>query len=570
MSLYPKDKNDIGKAMKNLSRFTCTIKALMCGLIVVFFYGFTGSQTSVVGQDIGAGGIREEFNVRLEDSRGFLRSRDFQRAIPGLQEGLELAVRYNDKYWQARFHFQLGIALQQRALVAESNDDLNEAAGHYESYLKLQPKTGSALNNLAQVYTRIGREGDASKLFARAVEVGDDMRGFYAYNYAEFLKERKVWGESAKYYRIALEEHPDHPEARQGLVEAYQRIDQDRLISFIWDQIDQGRDVWATTTSLQALSNLPANGTSPKIRQEKYELLACLAVGMSRARYGPASKEKSTGTEAEVFDMLRMLENDEDIGPGVTELLAVFDGPQDTQSATDSWWANKGDRFADPSAGWWPRDGFRMLLRSLGAWYERRGDVKTAEAYYLQAIYLTLRTDKEPDLQAIVMVSDLYMANDREDEVERLLQGTSTDLFYGKGQAYKQSNFKKIYTFHRTLGIMYALTKNWGDEFTPASAIFQLEHALETRETFNQRIGRRQKADRIGIEARLVNLLATAYQETGKSKEAALLQLSYLESAVKGKDRFTARTLLRELDRTQLEGRNLRKYDRLRKSVSEL
>ncbi|MBX2818921.1 MAG: hypothetical protein KTR29_04540, partial [Rhodothermaceae bacterium] len=135
---------------------------------------------------------------------------------------------------------------------------------------------------------------------------------------------------------------------------------------------------------------------------------------------------------------------------------------------------------------------------------------------------------------------------------------------------YKKSNFKKIYTFHRTLGIMYALTEQWGDSGTVTSAIFQLENALRTRNVYNSRIARRQRLDPIAIDARLVNLLAMAYAATGKNEEAVDLQLNYLSDAVKAKDRFTSREILREIDYAKLEGKQARQYERLRKTVGSM
>jgi len=533
-------------------------------VVICMFAGVEDAQ----GQ-VNTGTLQDQLSVQLDEARVSLRSRNFQVAIPALREGLSLAQEENDKEFQARYHFQLGVALQQRSLDGRVAQDLNEAAGHYESYLKLKPKTGSALNNLAQIYTQLDREGEASSLFARAVALEDEMVGFYAFNYAEFLKERKAWGESANYYKKALEENPDHPEAREGLLEAYQRIDQGRLIAFIWDQIDEGRDVWATTASLQALSNLPSEDVRPQIRHQKEELLACVTVGMSRARYGPASKSKSGGTQAEVFQMLEKLASDEDIGPGVKEILSVFDAPSSPELSAKSWWADKGDRFQDPAEGWWPRDAYRMLIRSVGTWHERRKDNSRAEAYYLQSIHLTDNTDNEPDLQAIVQLADLYLASNQMNEIEALLNNTSTELFFGKGEAYKKSNFKKIFTFHRTLGIMYALTEQWGDSYTVTSAIFQLENALETRNIYNSRIARRQRVERLPIDSRLVNLLATAYTATGKSEEAAELQFTYLTEAVKSEDRFNSTQILRAIDYSTLDARQKRRYDRMRRSLSE-
>ena len=85
------------------------------------------------------------------------------------------------------------------------------------------------------------------------------------------------------------------------------------------------------------------------------------------------------------------------------------------QSAATSWWADKGDRFVDPADGWWPRDGYRMLLRSVGNWFERRDNLDNGRVL-LPAIYSFGRqyADQEPDLQAIVTASPiLYMDTGR-------------------------------------------------------------------------------------------------------------------------------------------------------------
>ncbi|MBX2819678.1 MAG: tetratricopeptide repeat protein, partial [Rhodothermaceae bacterium] len=399
---------------KTLSTYiaSAAIKTKRCYVLALVLICLFAGVEEAEGQ-VNTGTLRDQLSDQLDEARVSLRGRDFQAAIPTLREGLSIALESNDKEFQARYHFQLGVALQQRSVNGRVAQDLSEAAGHYESYLRLRPKTGSALNNLAQIYTQLGREGEASELFARAVALEDKMVGFYAFNYAEFLKDRRAWGESANYYKKALEENPDHPEAREGLLEAYQRIDQGRLITFIWDQIDEGRDVWATTASLQALANLPAEDVRPQISQQKEELLSCVAVGMSRANYGPASKSKSGGKQAEVFRTLEKLAGDADIGPGVKEILSAFDAPSSPELSAQSWWADKGDRYGDPDDGWWPRDAYRMLLRSVGDWHQRRNDDKSAEAYYLQAIHLTDNSDKEPDLQAIVQLADLYLSSNQ-------------------------------------------------------------------------------------------------------------------------------------------------------------
>src|SRR5438270_12247644 len=62
---------------------------------------------------------------------------------------------------QENSHFNLGRTLEDRADMTETNDntlkDLTDAASHYESTLRLNPKNEAAKANLEEVRKKIGR-----------------------------------------------------------------------------------------------------------------------------------------------------------------------------------------------------------------------------------------------------------------------------------------------------------------------------------------------------------------------------------------------------------------------------
>ena len=195
---------------------------------------------------------------------------------------------------------------------------------------------------------------------------------------------------------------------------------------------------------------------------------------------------------------------------------------------------------ADPPRGIWPRDAFRGLIRSLGNWQQHSGSLSRAESFYRLSIDLNRR---EIDPIACLALADLYISQDRVSDVDRLMNQLGPELFYGKAAAYRGSQWQKIYEFHRTLGLLYSYLKRWGDSGNPASAIFQLEHAMQAAARLNVR-----------PEPRLVDNLATAYENSTQFERGSSLRLRYAEEFIQEKDYISARELLAPLAKQSATG----------------
>lgn len=496
----------------------------------------------------------EPIKRNLEDAKIASRLKDYNRAYALLESGLQDAKEARNTKLESAFHFQLAVTLQQRA----AGTDLTKAISHYEEHLKLDPASGGALNNLAQLYSREGKSTESARLYQQAIALNDERKGFYALNLADLYMEQGNVKTAARYYKITLDSNPDHPEAQEGLIAAYQDTNLPGLVSHLWAQIDKGREVRAVTAALQVLDRLKDEADRSGLEKEKTELLTCVVVGLSKAQYGPLTSESKGAKKDEVEQALQNLADDPHIGEGVREVLQAYDNPAVTPD--QSWWADRGLRYEDPEEGWWPRDGYRMLLRSLGIWYERREWFDTAEAYFMASINLTETGDNEPDLEALVRLADIYMQRGEIERVRELLDGDETELFFGKGQAYKTSSWNKVYAFHRTLGIMYALTENWGSSGDVTSATFQLENALDKRRIYNNRIASRENLPPIALEPRLVHLLVQTYNATGRADEAVQLQLESATELVKEDRKAGARQILKEIDTERLNNEDRRVY----------
>ncbi|MDZ4700471.1 MAG: tetratricopeptide repeat protein [Rhodothermales bacterium] len=505
--------------------------------------------------------------VKFTTAREVLKTREFDRAILLLEEGLTEARAVRDVDMEASFEFNLGLALQQRSVEQKRGGDVARAITHYERYLTLQPESGSALNNLGKLYVDTGRGEEAVALYRRAIGLEDEYKAFYALNLANLLRAQGKPRDAAHYYQWALDERPDLTEARDGLNAVYAEADVPALITHLWEEIERRREVGATLAALHTLTRMHTTGAPDRATAgQKLELLTCVVVGLARARYGAVlflpETEKATD-QLEIARLLRGLTDDTDIGPGVREVIAAHEKPPALEDFPQTWWADKGDSEEDPDEGWWPREGYRILLRSLGDWFRHLDYPKEAEAYYLHALRLSRTADREIDLDALVSLSELYVERGDLDTVSDLMETYSSSLFQGKGRAYKTSDWRKIYAFHRTLGIMYATLGIWESDQPLTSAIFQLENALEKRDTYNDRVARRNDLPLLPIEPRLVTMLAQGYEAQGRTDRANTLRLEYAGRLAEERDVASARRLLQTVDASTLDRRQSRRYEEL-------
>ncbi len=484
-----------------------------------------------------------------------LRSGDFDRARELFREVLNEARQAEDS---ARLYFYLGLADQQEALASESAEALLEsAARNYERALELRRDFGASLNNLAQLYSQAGARDTAMELYARAAGLDDPRQAFYATNYANFLADAGMWQEASWYYAQAVEAQPENQQARQMLIVAYARHDPRQAVRELWDSVNRGMVNQALEGALELLGDADFD--------EKEQVLTIVAVTLGKSYYDPIAFLSGSAAErlSDVVDR-------RDIGEGAAGILRLHEG-EDLDPGGYRWWGERGLITQDPEVGVWPRDGFRELIRSLGDRYRKAGAtappsmrrlaLQQAERYYTLS---TLLSDEEPDPDAFLRIADIAIETGRIAELEKLAERYVPKLFYGKGEAYKRSQYRKIYRYHRALGVIYSHLKRWGNSHTPTSAIFQFEHALRAAQVHNSELRHEESGELLIVEPRLIVLLGEAYDSTGQPDKIFDPALETAEMYIAADDKDAARAVLSVLEGRELPASVRRRSDALR------
>jgi tetratricopeptide (TPR) repeat protein len=467
-----------------------------------------------------------------------LAAKAYDQAFQAFDEGRVAAQAAGDRKWEADFLFYMGLVRQQQSAEPGGAPDAvrptqQEAAGWYRRMLDLRPDSGAALNNLAQVYSELGQKEEAAKLLENAVALRDSREAFYSLNLADLLSSTGDPKRAIDYYKRALKEYPEDTRAHLSLVKAYVALNTPDLLPYLWALVEKGLVMRAQESALSALPAVKWRA------REKEELLAVVVVSLGKQFYDPSQFPKT-----EAASSLAKLARDEAVGGGAAEILNLHQLRGPNPSAFP-WWARRGDPYQEPPRGVWPRDGFRMLIRSLGAWHQQAGNARQAEAYYLLAVGLV---PEQPDPEAVLQLADLYSAGKDLLRLEAMTEQYATALFLGKKLAYRGSHLEKIYKYHRALGVVYAHLGRWGSGATPTSAIFQLEHAQSIAEQFNQQAVQQGRTERLSVEPRMLKLLADGYDANKMSRAASRTRLELAERYEKEGDTQAARAALKTIE----------------------
>jgi tetratricopeptide (TPR) repeat protein len=244
---------------------------------------------------------------------------------------------------------------------------------------------------------------------------------------------------------------------------------------------------------------------------------------------------------------LAELGSDPDIGRGALDIRTLHD-LEALDPRRYGWWADKTHEYEDPPRGVWPADGFRALVRSLGGRYKQIGERRKAENYYRLAIDLR---PYDVDPAAIRDLTQLYIEENQLPKVNLLAEEYEDRLFRAKGAAYRSSRLRKIFEFHRTLGVLYATIGRWGDSYRVDSAIFQLEHAQEkSREVEERAEGVLPEKYRFSPD--MVNMLATGYVATDQPSRSYELRVEEAERFQQQGDAEAVRKVLEPIKTQEL------------------
>lgn len=488
----------------------------------------------------------------VEAGKLAISARDYERAVDILQQGLDRARENGDADLQATIVFNLGLAHQQWAESAlrQGNDTLGRdqltaAEEHYRNVLAMNPASGGVYNNLARLYEQLGRNEAATDAYRRAIALDDERKPLFLLNFADFLQRQRQHRAAVDYYLQVLEAQPDNDYAHENLVDTYLAVDaadRTRLIDYLWNTLNDGRELRACGTSLHVLNTAEWEGSGERILSQKIELLTLAVVGLSTLDYAPDSLQETEWALA----LQSLAEGDPDVGRGALEVLQLY-YPTKLSNVSFEWWAfNAENRFGEPPPGRVsPLDAIRMLIRSRGAWHQQHQDEDTAIAYY----FTSLRIPAErTDPSAVLELAKIYFIAGTPERVDALLERYSPDLFQGKSASYRTSDWKKTYEYHRSLGIMYSFIGRWGNSSTPTSAIFQLERAREHARRYNSELMGDQPAQRIHVEPQMIDYLARAYEAISAPQSAYRVRLEAAEEYMREGDRESSEYVLNPLE----------------------
>ena len=508
--------------MRQQSRFSRTMARVLGGCLLL-----------VVAVTAQAQETADELTVRGRAALGAARYEE------ALELFTEASSQASDRETEDRLLFYRAVTCQRMAEGAEGDrrqDLLHRSARLYDAYLEARPDSGAATNNLAKVYAALGWNDTAAGLFEQALALEDDKQGLYLKNYAQLLDDAGEWEDATELWSRIVQGQPLSPALQKSMVERFGEAGIEELAGYLWELLEAGYARQAARSALDALSD--GGGQA----RDRIELLTIVSVALSRIPYEPAKF-----TELEVADRLTELGSDPDIGRGALGITMLHD-VQELDPRRYGWWAEKTDDDDDPPRGVWPADGFRALVRSLGSRYKQSGEPRRAESYYRLAVDLR---PYDVDPVAIRDLTQLYIQENQLPKVNLLAEEYEDRLFHGKGDAYRKSKLRKIFEYHRTLGVLYATIGRWGDSSQVDSAIFQLEHAQEkSREVEERTEGALPEKYRFSPD--MVNMLATGYVATEQPVRSYQLRVDEAERFQKQGDEEAVRKVLEPIKTQEL------------------
>lgn len=417
--------------------------------------------------------------------------------------------------------FNLAVADQLEGAELGDSAMLERAAKGYRVVSKLRPESAAVHFNLAKIEESLGRSPVALEAFAAAADIAGPDQAFYAAELADRLGRQGDTGLAVERYAQALRLQPQSAAPHEKAVELgieHLTGRPEVLLEYLWDQVREGEARRAGDAALRALARGAGAG------ETRNELLTVVAAALGRSFLAPSAVLNSPWGEG--LTKLAADRNAPELAVGARQLWSLYDLYATPEAAPNrlgwlqfDWWLQQDDSWREPARGVWPRAAFRAALRAIGEWYRQAGSPKLAEACFLSSVDLA-PGDTDP-----AAFGDLVRLYSEQNDVEALLdlaERYEARMFRGKGNAYRDSDLPKIYSYHRSLGILYGhLAKGgkieWGAEVGPAaSALFQLRRAY----AYGYRLDPSQVDGPIPDPA-VVKLLVDGLEATGWPKEAA-------------------------------------------------
>jgi tetratricopeptide (TPR) repeat protein len=466
--------------------------------------------------------------------------RNAQAALSGASAD-QAATQSNDL--RARYLFLTALAEHLCAEDASAPQQVRAGAraraiNGYETYLKVNPKSGGALNNLAQLYAQDPAARDrALQLYDAAVSQQDARTGIYAVNRAKLLADMGRNSDALSASRAAVKQDRRNEAAQDLTLELLEKSGSSADIArFVRDLRLSGLVNRSIETALRELARMPGG---------REAVLVALAESLADPTLSELPDQFAGSAAAKV---LTGLAGATDIGGGASELLRLYREPGRPQGF--SWWRSDFDEHEEL------REGTRAialltLARTLGDRCRRAGKASfdCAEKYYRFAIDFTGAT---ADPTAFLSLAQVYADTGRKDKLAGIAKDYETKLFNGKNTAYGRENKPRIVQFHLALGTMYSYLGQWqgtsGGDFGGADgAIFQLQHAHDVAAEYNAGGGKP-----LVFSSQAAEMLADAYEKGGDPKRSVTTRLAGAEDALAAGDKTGAKQLINDKSRAQV------------------
>ncbi len=496
---------------------------------------------------------QDEEAIELEEQgRGALKGGRYEEAVELFSAGSSQAT---DAELKSRLNFRQAVARQQMS-VREPDPEtritlLRSAARLYAGYLKANPDSSAAANNLAKIYKQMGIEAQESgradrapryfqrsaSLFEKAIAAADSRQGLYLKNYAQLLEHTGEWEKAKSVYTQIIKEQPLSSEFQQTIASSYIKHGLDQLSQYLWELLDAGYVQQVADGALDALENSAGIPDSDRI-----EFLTIVCAALAKETYSLESFPHSpTGIR------IAAIAKDSFLGGGAAEINRLHRGLPLNESDY-RWWRKKGRRNDDRSLGLWPTQGFQALIRSLGSRAKTSGAIQLADGYFrLSATLLPWEIDPAAVRGLVLM----YAEENRYDKINDALEDYQLDLFTSKGAAIAGARDGKIFEYHQTLGELYALIGRWGSSNRPDSAIYQLEHARQKSQVLEDSSNKALQT-KYQFTPQMVDMLATGYTQIGETEKNTKLRIEQAESYKRAGDIKATKRVLSPLQESRV------------------
>jgi hypothetical protein len=475
-----------------------------------------------------------ELAQAIEDASADLASGDWRDAQAELSKVQNDLKQTQDSKLYGQYLFYSALAYQQwagdpKAAAADREAARRQAIRKYEDYLKSNPESGGAMNNLAQLYGADDAQRDrAIELLDRAsaMPAKDGRAGIYAVNRARLLA---TSGRQAEALDAALKvqrSDRDNEAAKELTLELLRAGDAARFAEYQRELNRAGQVKGSLEIGLDEIDRR-ASSREPVL------------VALVETLGNPSLTEMPEHfLESEFAKRLGKHAGAADIGPGVSELLRLHEKPGTARDYP--WWRRDHYEYEELQQGS-RAAALLQLAHALGDRCRLAGKDRysCAESYYRFAIEFTGKT---ADPSAFLSLAEILANSGRGDELATIGRQYERALFRGKGDAYSKHNLPKIFEFHLALGVMYGYLGKWTDpQFAPGGATWQLDRARKTAADFNRTAPADQQ---LHLPPQAVTTLSEGYQRAGDADNSVQVRVEAAENYMKKGDKQRAQQVL--------------------------